>query len=521
MELNTEKIYAYAKMVGCLPLLRDFIAKIGFSDVIDKTCPADQQSYLSYGDVTKILVANRLSAPKPLYKIEEWAEKSGVEAVFGIPSSYLNDDRCGRTLEVLGENSFTLKGAISLDIARRFNIGLEHIHWDLTTVHFEGDYENQDSEAIQIVYTKEHTNDHRLKKSIKVGLDVANDGKGPVPIFYEALSGNASGFVETIHNMENLKKHMKLDRIVRINDRGCFSAKILAETKKAEFDLISSVKFTTDIEQISRDAIESATFERMSFMGENQKRKDPYFYEQDGYSAFEIDHAFYYKKEKYPVRLIIVRSDGKVKRDQKNRKKHCETIENELNELTSKLGGSYYTEDRIDKKKTKILSRYPEGKYYDIKIDATKNQLQYKLSKEDIEYDSALDGIILLVTTLARQEYTIDRVFTLFKEQHYIERENHILKGTLRIRPVYLQNQKRIEGLIFVLWLALLCYLLMERIYRLNSSEPKEKKRTARSILECFDMYLYSGIMGYSSLVPNPMDERQIMVYSRLELKIP
>lgn len=518
MELNTEKLYAYVKLVGCLPLLRDFIAKIGFSDVIDKTCPANQQSYLSYGDVTKILVANRLCAPKPLYKIEEWAEKSGVEDVFGIPASYFNDDRCGRTFEVLGENSQILKGAISLDIARRFNIGLQHIHWDLTTVHFEGDYENQDIEAIQIVYTKEHTNDHRLKKSIKVGLDVANDGKGPVPIFYEALDGNASGFVETIRNMENLKKHMKLDRIVRINDRGCFSAKILAETKKAEFDLISSVKFTADLEQIVRDAIDTATFQRMSFTGENQKRRDPY--EQDGYSAFEIDHEFSYKKEKYPVRLIIVRSDGKVKRDQKNRKKHCETIENELNKLASKLGGSYYTEDRIEKKKSKILSKYPEGKYYDVKIDAARNQLEYKLSKEDIEYDSVLDGIFLLVTTLPKEKYPLDRVFTLFKEQHYIERENQILKGTLRIRPVYLQNQKRIEGLIFILWLALLCYLLMERIYRNNSSEPKEKKRTARSILECFDIYIYSGIKGYSSLAPNPMDEQQIRVYSRLGLKL-
>jgi len=145
---------------------------------------------------------------------------------------------------------------------------------------------------------------------------------------------------------------MKLDRIVRINDRGCFSAKILAETKKAEFDLISSVKFTADLEKIVRNAINSATFERMSFMGENQKRKDPN--EQDGYSAFELDHEFSYKEEKYPVRLIIVKSDGKVKRDQKNRRKHCEAIENELNELASKLGGSYYTEDRVEKRKNEL-----------------------------------------------------------------------------------------------------------------------------------------------------------------------
>lgn len=517
--MNNNIVYAYAKLVGSLPLLKDFIEQVGFCDIIDTICPSDPQAFLSYGDVTKILVANRLCAPRPLYKVEEWAEKSGVEAVFGIPSNYLNDDKCGRTLEVFADNAQTLKAAISLDVVRRFNIGLEHTHWDLTTVHFEGEYENQDPDAIQIVYTKDNPKDHNVNKSIKVGLNVANDGKGPIPIFYEALDGNASGFVETIRNMENLKKHMKLDHIVRINDRGCFSAQILAETKNAGFDLISSVKFTSPLKQIALNALPDATFQRMSFIGENQKIKEPSF--QDGYAAFEIDHEFSYKEKKYPVRLTIVRSDGKVKRDQKNRNKHCQWIENELNELASKLGSSYYTEERIEKKKNKILSKYHEGKYYGVNIDIEKNQLDYKILNDKVEEDSIFDGIFLLVTTLPKGEYPLDRVFTLFKEQHYIERENHILKGTLKIRPVYLQNQKRIEGLIFILWLTLLCYLLIERIYRNNSTEPKEKKRTTQSILECFDVYCYSGVMGYSSLFPNPLDKRQINIYSRLGLRLP
>lgn len=517
--MDTDRLQAYIKIVGCLPLLRDFIEKMGFCDVIDRTCPADKQALLSYGAVAKILVANRLSAPKPLYKVEDWGKKSGVEEVFGIPASYLNDDRLGRALEVFAENASALKGAISLDIAHRFKIGLEHIHWDLTTIHFEGEYENQQPEAIKIVYTKDHPKDYRVRKSIKVGLDVANDGKGPIPVFYEALDGNSSGFVETIRNMENLKKQMQLDRIVRINDRGCFSAKILAETKKAGFDLISSVTLTSSLERITRNAIRGANFQRMSFVGENQKQKSPA--EQDGYSAFEFDHTITHKKESYPVRLIVVKSDGKVRRDQKDRGKHCERIEKGLRELQSKLTKTHYTAERIEKKIQKILSRYPEGKYYRAWMDGVKNQLHYQIMEERVEEDSTLDGMFLLITTLPKEEYPLDKVFTLFKEQHYIERANHVLKGTLRIRPIYLQNPKRIEGLIFILWLALLCYLLMERVYRMNSSEPKEKKRTARSILEYFDMYCYIGVKGYQPLSPNPLDKGQIRIYSSLGLKPP
>jgi hypothetical protein len=50
------------------------------------------------------------------------------------------------------------------------------------------------------------------------------------------LDGNADSFEATIKNMENLKEHLKVDRIIRISDKGCFSAKIVAETVKQGFD---------------------------------------------------------------------------------------------------------------------------------------------------------------------------------------------------------------------------------------------------------------------------------------------
>jgi transposase len=68
-----------------------------------------------------------------------------------------------------------------------------------------------------------------------------------------------------------------------------------------------------------------------------------------------------------------------------------------------------------------------------------------------------------LVTTLPAAEHSTDRVFGLYKEQHDVERSHHILKGHLRVSPVYLKKPIRIEGLLFLLRLALLVYLLIER----------------------------------------------------------
>jgi hypothetical protein len=45
--------------------------------------------------VVVVLVASRLTAPRPLYDIVAWAEDWAVEETFGIAPAALNDDRLG------------------------------------------------------------------------------------------------------------------------------------------------------------------------------------------------------------------------------------------------------------------------------------------------------------------------------------------------------------------------------------------------------------------------------------------
>ncbi|MDI6704338.1 MAG: DUF4277 domain-containing protein [bacterium] len=248
-KIDIEKAKFFTKVIGSLALLKPFMEKMGIREIIDRTCPADPQKLLSHGVVIELMGANRLLSPSPLYAVEDWAYQSGVEEVYKIDPGLLNDDRLGDTLDAIHEYIPVLKGEISLEVAKRFQIGLEHIHWDLTSFYFEGDYENQEEQYIKIVYAKTKKSE-MARKSAKIGINIANDGKGPVPIFYEPLDGNATGFEATIENMENLKKHLKLDRLIRINDRGCFSEKIVAKTRRMGFHLISSIAWSPTYESI-------------------------------------------------------------------------------------------------------------------------------------------------------------------------------------------------------------------------------------------------------------------------------
>ena len=60
-------------------------------------CPlASNRASISVGEVCKMLVLNRLNSPKPLYKVEDWADHVSTIDLFGIPSYLLNDDKLGR-----------------------------------------------------------------------------------------------------------------------------------------------------------------------------------------------------------------------------------------------------------------------------------------------------------------------------------------------------------------------------------------------------------------------------------------
>jgi len=182
IEIAEDKVQFFTKVIGSVALAKPVVRRLGFAEILDRLVPCDPQQKVSHGQVVEILVANRLTSPTPLYRVDQWAEDIESKKLYGIAPEDLNDDRLGRTLDALAPNILGLKGALARDISRRFQIGLDHLHWDLTSFHFTGAYDHQTEEYLKISYTKSRPSDSAFK-AVKVGLNVANDGKGPVPIF--------------------------------------------------------------------------------------------------------------------------------------------------------------------------------------------------------------------------------------------------------------------------------------------------------------------------------------------------
>jgi hypothetical protein len=81
--------YAYAppsveKLLGSLPVVAEFCQRLDVAGVVDRACPVREVARVTHGQVIEALVANRLSSPRPLLRVADWAGEWAVGEVFGI-----------------------------------------------------------------------------------------------------------------------------------------------------------------------------------------------------------------------------------------------------------------------------------------------------------------------------------------------------------------------------------------------------------------------------------------------------
>jgi len=59
------------KQLGALPAIREYLERLQLKERVDAVAPVRDVARLTNGDVVVALVANRLTAPRPLYDIVE------------------------------------------------------------------------------------------------------------------------------------------------------------------------------------------------------------------------------------------------------------------------------------------------------------------------------------------------------------------------------------------------------------------------------------------------------------------
>ena len=181
---------------GPIILFNSLLQQMRIKEILNDHCPADPRLEVPVGEVIVALVLNRLCAPEPLLHVAEWAQESGLEFLLGTPAEALNDDRLGRALDAVFMKRWNILADIALHVSHHFQVSLSKVHYDPTSFHFTGEYNNQSESPSLVPELKpfrievgRHSRPGQYIKEAQVGVNLTNDGKGPLPFFYHSANG--------------------------------------------------------------------------------------------------------------------------------------------------------------------------------------------------------------------------------------------------------------------------------------------------------------------------------------------
>ncbi len=187
-----------------------------------RLCPIRGDAALTHGQVIAALLCNRLTAPTPLVRVEDWAREWAVEEMLGIPAHLLNDDRIGRALEALADHDEQVVGSIGATATATaiavFALDLAQVHGDMTSISLHGVYPNAEPDSGYATPRFGHPKDHRTDLlQVQVGLGVTADGG--IPVLARAYNGGAAEIAQVEGALRGLRELAGPREFLLVGDR--------------------------------------------------------------------------------------------------------------------------------------------------------------------------------------------------------------------------------------------------------------------------------------------------------------
>jgi len=510
--------------VGALPIIDRLLERMRLEEFLRSYLPrADRRCRIDPAIGIILLLKNVLLCREPLYGVGEWAARYAPE-VLGFAETQLpslNDDRVGRCLDRLFQSDVSsLVLTLATHVVAEFQVDLDELHNDSTTITFHGAYEDAAQEekrgqrtrmAITWGYNKDHRPD--LKQLLFI-LTVARDGA--VPVYFQVASGNV---------VDDQTHRATWDLLCRLIGRRDFL--YVADCKLATTENMAYVhqrqgRFLT---VLPRTRSEDGAFRDLLHSGQVQwrpihdKRND----EGEIVDRYSVCEPATLSAEGY--RLVWYHSTRKAECDARARHQQVERALNELAELRQKLSSPrtrYRQEAKVAEAVQGILQTRsvegwivteinqqtvetyrqnrrgrPNAETLYVQEKSTRFQLEYRIDTVRLAAETSGDGVFPLITndgSLSELEMLL-----AYKRQPSLEKRFSHLKTDFEVAPVYLKEASRIQALLCVYFLALLTESLLERELRramereaiaslpLYPEGRKCRRPTARRLIDLFD----------------------------------
>lgn len=449
-------------------MVAEFARRLDVAGIVDRLCPVRDVAILSHGQVIEALVANRLTSPAPLLRVEDWARDWAVSEVFGIEAETLNDDRIGRALDAVAPHLDEIVGSVGARAIGDFGIDVSRLHWDMTSISLVGDYPSVEAGFIEPSYGK--PKDHRVdRKQVQTGLAVTGDGG--IAVFHRAFDGKAGEVNQVIGAMEALRAMAGERKFLLVGDSKLISYKNLAAMMAAEVTFVAPAsKSYVSVDVLAACDITMAA--DVSYIPERSSRAAKTA-EAVSYRVYEDTMVIAGARRSDPVvdlRRVFVWSSGNATAAVTNRARKLDRASTELTRVQAGLGSRFYnTVDKVTAKVGAIGRERRVAAYLVAEIgtdEAGRPTLTWSFDQAALDAEAASDGWYALLTNLTPDEADSAEVLRRYKGQEVVERRYGDFKGPLAVAPMFLHNNRRIQALITVICLALLIFCLVEREVR-------------------------------------------------------
>jgi transposase len=482
----------HAERLGPLPVINHFLDRLGLQELLERFVPTvDKRVRLPFAVGLGVLLRSILVEREAIYRQQETVE-GFAPAVFGLSpelQEHLCDDAIGHALDHLFDaDRASLLTEVVIAASRRFDLCLDELHNDSTSIRFCGQYQAARGRSIRgkkapfVTYgqSKDHRGD--LKQLLFI-LTTARDGAVPVQFRSEAGNSNddrthqetwnalcrATGRKDFLYVADS--KLCNREALDHIDQNGGRLVCVVPRSRLEDKEFRKWIQTNTPTWELVRDR-------------RNPRRRGGL---RDRWWAFRYPTP---SREGWPV--IWICSSLAVIHQEQTRRERIAKAEEKLKALADKLAGPRPRrrarkdiEERIEHLlgacrvqryiKTALAQEEshsfrqagpgrpgPSTRY----VRKTRRfwRLIWEIDQAAIAYDRKSDGMYPLLTN--SRALTNAEVFEAHKRQPSIERRFEQLKSVFEIAPVLLKNEGRIEAFFFLYFLALFVQALIEREIR-------------------------------------------------------
>ena len=196
------------RQMGALPLIYPILSGLEVRQTTNRLVASEAD--IDLGRVVELLVLNRLLAPQPLYHVQDWLAETVLPEGLGIQPQQAYENRLGRALDRLYPHLGELWACLVSSAIQIYELELNVLHLDITSIYFEGEYAN--SELAAYGYSRDHRSD---TKQVNLEVDVSHDGY--VPVLYHTLAGNTADITRPLPHLCALQHFLSRPELA---DRG-------------------------------------------------------------------------------------------------------------------------------------------------------------------------------------------------------------------------------------------------------------------------------------------------------------